>query len=88
MTGILKGDSMNTTERSDADLVADCLGGRRDGFRMIVERCQTLICSIAYSATGNLSRSEDVAQETFITAWAQLRSLCNQWAGIWPGWEE
>ncbi len=35
----------------------------------------TLICSIAYSATGNVSCREDLAQETFIAAWAELRSL-------------
>ena len=44
-------------------------------FRRIVERYQTLICSLAYSATGNLSRSEDMAQETFLAAWRQIRSL-------------
>jgi RNA polymerase sigma factor (sigma-70 family) len=41
----------------------------------IVDRYKTLICSIAYSATGNLSQSEDVAQETFISAWKDLRHL-------------
>ena len=30
---------------------------------------------MAYSATGNLSQSEDLAQETFLTVWRQLRSL-------------
>jgi DNA-directed RNA polymerase specialized sigma24 family protein len=34
-----------------------------------------LICSLAYSATGNLGQSEDLAQETFITAWKHLRHL-------------
>ena len=67
--------AMPTAEYSDADLVAESLGGNRDAFRRIVERYQTLICSLAYSATGNVSRSEDMAQETFIAAWQQLRSL-------------
>ena len=65
----------HTAERNDADLVADSLDGRRDAFRQIVERYQTLICSLAYSATGNVSQSEDVAQETFISAWKDLRLL-------------
>jgi hypothetical protein len=30
------------------------------------------LCSLAYSATGSLSQSEDLAQETFVTAWKQL----------------
>jgi RNA polymerase sigma factor (sigma-70 family) len=68
-------EPMNVAERSDADLVAESLGGSREAFHQIVERYQTLICSLAYSATGNLSQSEDVAQETFIAAWRDLRSL-------------
>ncbi len=59
----------------DARLVAESLEGRRDAFRQIVDRYQTLVCSLAYSATGNMSRSEDVAQETFISAWKDLRHL-------------
>ena len=66
---------MNVAERNDADLVAESLGGSREAFRLIVERYQTLICSLAYSATGNMSQSEDVAQETFLAAWTDLRSL-------------
>ena len=66
---------MNAAEINDADLVADSLGGSRDAFRHIVERYQTLICSLAYSATGNMSQSEDVAQETFLAAWTDLRTL-------------
>src|SRR5262245_51166257 len=34
-----------------------------------------LICSLAYSRIVNLGQSEDVAQETFITAWKHLRLL-------------
>jgi RNA polymerase sigma factor (sigma-70 family) len=68
-------EAMETADRNDADLVADSLGGRRDAFRQIVERYQTLVCSLAYSATGNVSQSEDVAQETFISAWKDLRLL-------------
>jgi hypothetical protein len=33
------------------------------------------VCSLAYSATGSLSQSEDLAQETFIAAWKGLRTL-------------
>ena len=68
-------ETMQTAERNDADLVADSLDGRRDAFRQIVERYQTLVCSLAYSATGNVSQSEEVAQETFISAWKDLRLL-------------
>jgi RNA polymerase sigma factor (sigma-70 family) len=67
--------TMPAVEPNDAELVAESLEGSRDAFRRIVERYQTLICSLSYSATGNVSRSEDVAQETFIAAWKQLRAL-------------
>ena len=50
-------DTMHETERNDADLVADSLDGHRDAFRQIVERYQTLVCSLAYSATGKSARA-------------------------------
>lgn len=60
---------------SDAELVAASLAGERTAFARIVERYQRLLCSLAYSATGSLSESEDVAQETFLAAWRQLGQL-------------
>ena len=60
---------------TDAELVADCLAGDREAFSRIVERYQRLLCSLAYSATGNLSESEDLAQDAFVDAWRQLRTL-------------
>lgn len=66
---------MQTAEFNDAELVAESLGGNREAFRQIVERYQTLISSLAYCATGNVSQSEDLAQETFVTAWKQLAEL-------------
>ncbi|HVU26108.1 MAG TPA: RNA polymerase sigma factor [Opitutus sp.] len=60
---------------SDAELVAASLGGDRDAFGRIVERYQRLLCSLAYSSTGQLSRSEDLAQETFVQAWRRLETL-------------
>ena len=70
--------SMIVQVPDDAELVAQCLAGNRDAFGHIVSRYQSLICSLAYSATGNLGQSEDLAQETFITAWKHLRHLREQ----------
>ena len=67
--------TMMAEECSDAELVSRSLAGDRDAFSRIVSRYQTLICSLAYSRIGNLGQSEDVAQETFITAWKHLRLL-------------
>jgi RNA polymerase sigma factor (sigma-70 family) len=59
----------------DAHLVERSLDGDTRAFGRIVERHQSLICGLAYSACGNVHVSEDLAQETFITAWRQLRTL-------------
>ena len=66
---------MPAVVNNDAELVSGTLAGNRDAFGQIVSRYQSLICSLAYSATGSLGQSEDLAQETFITAWKHLRHL-------------
>jgi len=66
---------MPVTVNNDAELVNGTLAGNRDAFSQIVSRYQSLICSLAYSATGSLGQSEDLAQETFITAWKHLGHL-------------
>jgi RNA polymerase sigma factor (sigma-70 family) len=66
---------MSVAVNNDAELVSGTLAGNRDAFSQIVSRYQSLICSLAYSATGSLGQSEDLAQETFITAWKRLSHL-------------
>ena len=66
---------MSVAVHNDAELVRESLAGNRDAFGQIVARYQSLVCSLAFSATGSLSQSEDLAQETFVTAWRQLRDL-------------
>jgi len=72
---VMMNPAMSAAANNDADLVAASLSGNRDAFGHIVSRYQSLICSLAYSATGSLGQSEDLAQETFITAWKHLRHL-------------
>ena len=60
---------------TDSTLCAAALGGDRLAFRQIVERYQSLICSITLSALGDVGRSEDVAQETFVVAWNRMADL-------------
>ena len=66
---------MSVAAHNDAELVSESLSGNRDAFGQIVAQYQSLICSLAYSATGSLSQSEDLAQETFLAAWKQLADL-------------
>jgi len=63
------------TAPGDAELVNASLAGNREAFGQIVSRYQSLVCSLAYSATGSLSQSEDLAQETFFAAWRHLADL-------------
>jgi RNA polymerase sigma factor (sigma-70 family) len=60
---------------NDSELVARSLAGDRNAFGEIVARYQSLVCSLAYSSTGSLSQSEDLAQDTFLAAWKQLAAL-------------
>jgi len=68
-------NTMPVMANNDAELVGATLSGNRDAFTQIVSRYQSLICSLAYSATGSLGQSEDLAQETFIAAWKHLGRL-------------
>ncbi len=75
MRGMMTTKAMSLAIPTDADLVGETLSGDRDAFGRIITRYQSLICSLAYSATGSLGQSEDLAQETFITAWKHLSHL-------------
>jgi RNA polymerase sigma factor (sigma-70 family) len=66
---------MDSAVVSDEQLWRLSSDGDREAFTRIVERYQTLVCSIAYSTCGALGTSEDMAQETFITAWHRLKEL-------------
>ena len=50
----------------DDELWRRCRAGQREAFECIVARYQSLVCALAYSACGNVFRSEDLAQETFL----------------------
>lgn len=62
-------------DANDSSLVMYSLGGDRDAFCQIVTRYQNLLCSLAYSAVGDIKHSEDVAQEVFVEAWKKLDTL-------------
>lgn len=68
----IESSMMQTT---DTLLVEQCRNGDRDAFAEIVRRYQTLVCSIAYARTGNLNSSEELAQETFVSAWNSITKL-------------
>jgi RNA polymerase sigma factor (sigma-70 family) len=59
----------------DIDLLKSCLQGHSESFEVLVGRYQSLVCAITYGATGNVNRSEELAQETFLLAWKNLHQL-------------
>jgi RNA polymerase sigma factor (sigma-70 family) len=55
------------------------LAGKGDeaAFRRLVDRSANTVCSIALAIVRNVEASEDIAQETFLAAWANLKTLRN-----------
>ncbi len=60
---------------SDSELLHASLAGSKEAFGVVVERYQSLVCALAYSATGDVGRSEELAQEAFLRVWKSLRQL-------------
>ena len=59
----------------ESDLVVEAQQGCVSAFEDLVRRYQNLITSMAYSRTGDLQRSEDIAQQAFLTAWEKRSEL-------------
>jgi RNA polymerase sigma factor (sigma-70 family) len=59
----------------DADLVIFSRQGDRTAYSALIARHQSTICALTYSLCGNLHQSQDLAQETFLTAWRHLADL-------------
>ncbi len=65
-----------TAEAQDvASLLKASLQGSTQAFEAIVGRYQSLVCTITYSGTGSVEKSEELAQETFLRAWKSLDQL-------------
>ena len=56
----------------DADLVSQSQQGDLKAFNMIVERYQALVVNVVARMLGNRATAEDVAQETFISAYKAI----------------
>lgn len=64
-----------TDRSSDAELWRMTCLGNAEAFEAVVRRYQSMVCSVAYNFCGDLALSEDVAQETFWTAWRERSAL-------------
>jgi RNA polymerase sigma-70 factor, ECF subfamily len=58
----------------EQELIAGCLGGRMEDFRMIVERYTAPAMALAMNILGNRDDAEDACQELFIQVYRNLRS--------------
>jgi len=58
----------------DQDLVAQTLVGQLDGFRVLVERHQQAVFRFAFGLIGNREEAQDLSQEAFLAAYANLSS--------------
>src|SRR5665213_3661686 len=57
---------------ADAELVLQCQKGSPAAFEALVRQHQRMIHSLTFRMTGSLADAEDLAQETFIRAYAQI----------------
>ena len=55
--------------KDETELLHDAVLGKNEAFGLIVEKYQSLICAITLSATNNLEKSEELAQQAFVNAW-------------------
>ena len=71
---------------ADLGLVQEFQKGDREAFAELIRKYQNYVASIAYSSTGDVSKSEDITQETFLTAWKNHQQLSdpNNWLA-WLG---
>jgi RNA polymerase sigma factor (sigma-70 family) len=59
----------------DTELVAQSRLGNRQAFGQIVRRYQGMVAGVIYSFCGDFHRSEDLAQDTFVSAWKSLSGM-------------
>ena len=75
-------NSDDRSSPSDTQFLQHSRHGDDGAFGQIVERYQSLVCSVAFNRCGDLALSEDVAQDAFIVAWQKLSELENATNGV------
>jgi RNA polymerase sigma-70 factor (ECF subfamily) len=56
----------------DYDIIRQCLDGDADKFSLLVERHKSMLFSVAYRMLGDQDAANDMAQESFISAYVGL----------------
>lgn len=60
---------------NDRQLIAECLGGQRDAFGILVSRYQARLYNAAIRLVDNAEDAADVVQEAFLNAYQSLHSF-------------
>ncbi len=70
--------------KNEAELIKSVMRGNMTDFTPLVEKYQTVVYGLAFSLVGDFSTAQDIAQETFVTAYKKLNQLrCPE---KFPGW--
>jgi RNA polymerase sigma-70 factor, ECF subfamily len=73
--GARESSAVETVEMTeDIRLVRRTLEGDKEAFSVLVEKYKDPVYNVAYRMLGNSTEAEDVAQETFVRAYTQLRT--------------
>ena len=59
----------------ERDIILRIVGGERDAYALLVNEYKTSIFNLAYRMTGNYEDALDLAQETFIRAYVNLKKF-------------
>ena len=65
-------------DETDNELISQYLHGDKHSFDILVERYLKLVFSLALHYTKNAADAEDVAQETFVRLWKNLKKFDRQ----------
>lgn len=57
---------------TDADIIAECLSGRKESFAELMARYRRLVYNVIFNYTGNRDDSDDLFQEVFIRIYQSL----------------
>ncbi len=66
---------MSKDRPNETELLKASIRGNHQAFGAIVARYQSLVCAITFSATGDLEKSEELAQQAFVNVWQNLKQL-------------
>jgi RNA polymerase sigma-70 factor (ECF subfamily) len=78
------GAKVTVANPTDAELVRECLDGRREAFDVLVERHQRHVYQLCYRFAGNHEDANDLTQDVFIRAYRGLKTFKGQSSlGTW-----